>query len=151
MSQARAIEDVWPIRTEDTRAHVAKSIAEAPLVDEKGRVMTVTIRRAKPVDEKVVSKRKLMHIWIGQLAEHVGCSEPEMRLDLRKQFLPPVERIDYVTGEVVMEPMSTNDLTDDSTPTISTFLTQIQRLAAEHFDIELRSKNEGRYQNGNRR
>lgn len=144
-------QDSYVLVDDKVRNYVINLLEHAALVDHKGRELFVVVGRRRPIadkDDPEEKARRLMHVFIGQLAKEAGCTPNEMRADLAAHFLPPVERVNHATGEIISEAMSTNDLhlryedSSDPRPTLSDFIGWIQQLASEHYNLQLKSINE---------
>lgn len=138
-----AIEDSHLLGTEQARAFLLGVLSEAPLVDERGRMLEVIVRRRRPQRSDDEERAfRLMHIFINTLAKVAGCTPEQMRYDLREAILPMSERLNRITGEIVYEPMSTKDLSFDSEPTLSHFISEVQRIGSQIYNVELKSNRE---------
>lgn len=143
------IEDVYPVGTEPARAEALHILQVAPLVDAFGRQLFVTFTRRKPkLSEKEEAKRRLLNIWLNQLSDRVIersatlLDRPIARLFILKHILPIQQVVDPDGGGLMDWPMSTAELSDDSEPTLSDALIELQRYASERWQLELKSKNE---------
>lgn len=125
---------VFIIRDDITRARLVRRIQESALKDKNGRPLMVTVQRKQL--RRTLPQNSLFHSWVHILAKHAGCTDEEMKRDLKNELLPKHERVNKLTGDIVMEPLGTSKL---NTVTMSEFMTRVHALAVEHFDIVLPS------------
>lgn len=125
---------VLHIADELAKQRLINSLQKSPAVDDRGRTLVVVVYRAKQKADQQLPQKGLFYAWTTILADHVGCSVAEMKRDLKEAFLPMVESVNRITGEIFLERMHTEDL---QPPQWHTFLTQIEVLAREHFEITL--------------
>lgn len=140
-----AFEDVHALVDEAARARLLELLRDAPLVDRSGRGLFVTLqRRRAKLSDREEAKKGLIEVFIGTVARHCGATVPEMRLDLARAFLPTKRRLDHATHRQIEVVGSFSDLSDDSTPSLSEVITQLQEWAARFFDppLVLRSNRE---------
>lgn len=114
------------------RARLLRDLQRAPLKDERGREMYVVVHRIGE-QKKPLKQKGLFYAWCQILANHAGCSLGDMKRDLKDEFLPMVETVNYTTGEVKLVRQSTEDPELDWHP----FLLQIEVLGREFFGITL--------------
>lgn len=88
-------------------------------------VMCVEIKRLQA--KRSLSQNALLHKWFGVIAEETGDTPDGVKDDIKRMFLPQVERESRITGEVTMEPKRTRDLTKEE---MADFMTRIEAWAA---------------------
>lgn len=89
--------------------------------DEKKFPVRVTLERY--VAKRTNNQNAVMHMWFGEIAEHIGDDPASVKSDIKAMFLPEIEGMHGV--------MRTKDTHELSNPEMSDFMTQIQVLAAE--------------------
>lgn len=88
-------------------------------------LMVVEIKQHKP--KRSLSQNALLHKWFGVIADETGDTADGVKYDLKRMFLPSVERESRITGESVMVPKRTRDLTKEE---MRDFMTRIEAWAA---------------------
>ena len=88
-------------------------------------VMCVEIKRLQ--SKRSLSQNALLHKWFGVIADETGDTPEGVKDDLKRMFLPLVERESQITGETMMEPKRTRDLTKEE---MCGFMTRIEAWAA---------------------
>ena len=93
-------------------------------------------------EDRTLSQHNLAQAWCGILALHAGCDHKEMWASLCEQLLGTVEYRDPITGESRITYKSSKTL--GSKVAYGQFLNGIERIAQEHFDVQLPSRNDPR-------
>jgi len=86
--------------------------------------MVVEIKRFRK--KRSLSQNALLHKWFGLIAEEFGDTPDGVKSDLKREFLPMVERHSQITGEITMEPKGTSELTPQE---MADFMTRIEAWA----------------------
>ncbi len=120
------------ITNEIDKARLLRDLQRAPLKDERGRELYVAVHRVGK-QKKPLKQKGLFYAWCQILADHAGCSLADIKHDLKEEFLPMVEHVSHVTGEIKLQRQSTEDPELDW----QSFLTRIEVLGREYFGITL--------------
>jgi hypothetical protein len=76
----------------------------------------------------------LIHKWFTEIANEIGDDSESVKYDLKMMFLPKVEHISRLTGEVKLEPKGTSEL---DAREMSEFMEKITAFAGSQLGIAL--------------
>jgi hypothetical protein len=127
------------LNDEMARARLLRDIQRAPIKDERGRFMLVTVQRL--VDGRSLEQNRLWQAWAKILADHAGCEHGYMKREIQRELLGEVENVNPFTGEVMREPVGTSGLDKAE---FAQFLNRVEVLAWEHFTVSLPQPNDPR-------
>lgn len=99
----------------------------------------VTISNKKP---RSLNQNALWHKWIGLMASEAGCSDDDMKVDVKRKILGMKESVNSFTGELTYKDYSSADLTKEQ---FSRLMIQTQVLASEYYGMTLPSPDEATY------
>lgn len=116
------------VRNEDDRQQLRSLVAQLDLA----KPWEFSWGREKK--HRSLNQNALLHKWFGIIADEIGNDRESVKRDYKKMFLPSIEHISRITGEVTMEPMHTSDL---ETPEFSEFMNKVQAHATSQLGILL--------------
>lgn len=122
----------FAIVNELDRAKMIAWCQKAALKDSDGQPMVWVARRRKR--RRSLNQSALFHVWVHIMAVYSGETDAKMKDDVKRALLPLEERVNKFTGEIRLEPRQTSKMTKAE---MSEFMTRVQALAHEHFDITL--------------
>lgn len=109
------------VRGPEQKAHLIR------LVEGLGFAPTMQVEIKRFVAKRSLPQNALLHKWFGIIADETGDTADGVKEDLKRMFLQMVERESRITGEVVMEPKRTRDLSKEE---MRDFMTRIEAWAA---------------------
>lgn len=116
------------LRNEDDREQLRSLVAQLDLA----KPWEFSWGREKK--HRSLNQNALMHKWFGIIADEIGDDRESVKHDYKMMFLGKIERVSHVTGEVMMEPRSTSDL---SAAECSEFMNKVQAHATSQLGILL--------------
>ncbi len=89
---------------------MCRQIEMAPLIDAKGRGYIVIFQRILP--KKRIPQKGLFYVWAKFIADSTGDDSRSTEQALKAMFMPTVERVNHLTGEIFYDRQSTEDLNE---------------------------------------
>ncbi len=123
---------IFHLQDDLARQRMLRQISQAPLVDERGRGLMVTVQRVQAKTR--IPQKGLFYIWASAIADHVGETAKQTAEDLKHALLPTVETVNRFTGEFSYVRQSTEDLDEAGW---NLLLTRVEELASTTLGLQL--------------
>ena len=83
---------------------------------------------------RTLQQNALLHKHFQIIADEIGDDLESVKRDLKRMYAPLIERVSKITGEIVMEPMDTHEM---STLELTEFMQRVMSFAGSQLGIML--------------